>query len=140
MSSHYIFRKPDRAKAAFLVVFLILAAPWCVEHVLQIQQKVALVQQTDQGKLIALKRDFIDLGSYSSVRFHEQTGVCGFESDSSPYQVFQDICLQLEENDWACIPAGETSASFYRDKGTYTWAYVSCGSVQGSTVVVCNLV
>ena len=129
----------NRFKGAVLIVFFVLAAPWCIAQPVQFQQKLEMAEQSDSSSLDILNREFIDLNRYSSVRFHEETGVCGFESEASARQTYEDILMELEEKSWVGVPSDETSASFYKTQGTYRWAYVSCATVQGTTVVVCNL-
>ena len=134
----------ERLKAAVLVVILIVAAPWCVTGLLHAEKVVyAARQPPDLGGSVtsnALNREFVGLSGYSAVRIDESAGVCGFESQISPEQTLSNIALELEEKDWICAPSGdEVSASFYKAEGEYRWAYVSCGRVQGTTVVVCNL-
>ena len=141
--------KKDRLKAAMLVVALVLAAPCCIAGLLRLetilgelggfaQGGTPLSQTLKEGN--ALAHDFIDLSDYSLVRFDEATGICGFESSVSPEQTLSDIAAKLEEKAWTAeLLESETSASFYKAEGTYQWVYVSCGCVQGATVVVCYL-
>ena len=134
----------DRFKAAVFVVVLIVVAPWCVTGFLQVEKVAYAMRQPAEPESgvanNALNREFIDLSGYSAVRIDESAGVCGFESQASPEQTLSNIALELEEKAWTCVPSGNgVSASFYKGEGEYRWAYVSCGYVQGVTVVVCNL-
>ncbi len=134
----------ERLKAAVLVMVLIVAAPWFVAGLLHAEKAVYAVRQPPSLESSVandtLNREFVDLSGYSAVRIDERAGVCGFESQASPEQTLSNIALELEEKAWICVPSGDgVSASFYKAEGEYRWAYVSCGRVQGVTVVICNL-
>ncbi len=130
----------QRFKAALLSVFLVLAAPWCISAYLGWEQSVHSALALGASANDELTREFIDINAYQSVHFQEEAGVCSFESEQSPRDTLEAMRVGLEKKSWTCVPSGDgASASFYKSEGSYRWAFVSCGQVEGTTVVVCNI-
>lgn len=134
-------------REALLVVLLVLAAPLSISAFIELEQGFSLAKEASGEVLCAageddLPQDFLDFKAnpaYAAVRFDKDASVCGFESSISPEQTREAIREELEGNDWVCLPSDETSLCFTREQGAYCWAYVSCGQVEGKTVVVCHL-
>lgn len=136
----------DRLRAACLAVCLLLCAPFCVSALLGGAQKGALAREVVQGASSEQKAAFayecIDLNDakFSAVRFLEEPGIWGFECSLSPDETLDYVCSQLEGNSWTRTSFEKTTqAVFCKSEGTYRWLYVSCGWVNGVTVVVCQV-
>lgn len=63
--------------------------------------------------------------------------VIGINLSYSSKHCFQIIKDKLEKNNWHFVESGsDTSASFYKTYGTYTWLFVNCIEAVGQTSVV----
>lgn len=130
----------ERLRAALLIVVLVLAAPWVVEEALSAQRDAFVLQALADSQEATLTSEFVSFDSYESVRMQEDLGVCSFESGLSAPETLTRICADLEGKGWTCVSSDQVNnACLAKDDGVYGWAYVSCGSIDGTTVAVCNI-
>lgn len=134
----------NRRFGAVFVALVVLACPWCVDNALHMEKTAAALQDLSREQTESTREflceNFMDVSDYSQLRFDEETGVCSFESSASTEETLEAISQELEAQAWVqCSFNAATNASFYRDYGVYTSAYVMCVRVQETTVVVCNL-
>ena len=127
-------------RAALLVVLLVLAAPWVVEGALNLGRDAYVFGALAGSQDAALSSEFVNFDSYDAVRVQEELGVCSFESGLSASETMTRICADLEEKGWTHVSSDQAgNACLAKDEGVYGWAYVSCGSIDGTTVAVCNI-
>lgn len=146
MRRHFSLRcLKERRRGAVVIVVLVLLCPWCVNTAFYAEKTAAALQESgnEQSSSVYtfLAENFMDVHEFSQVRLDKEAGVCSFESTLSAKDTLDAVADKLKKREWEqCSFHEATNASFYRESGRYTNAYVVCSSVQGVTVVVCNLI
>ena len=130
----------NRLKASLLIMALVIAAPWCVQVAIDVQTDIRIAQANESSLDDSFLEEFANLRGFSEIRYMGEAGVCSFESALAPEPALRELRGGMEEKGWSAIPTGDSlSASFFKSKGAYRWAYVSCGQVEGATVFVCHV-
>lgn len=73
----------------------------------------------------------------SDVRVAAGGAVVGFSATASAADEFTALAALMEQKGWTLMESGiESGASFLKDDGLCTWAWISCADIAGKTSVV----
>lgn len=72
-----------------------------------------------------------------SLKIDKSEKVVGFSMDLEADKCFEIIKTMLASKGWTYVESGSSSsASFYKESGTYSWVFVNCIFIGGETSVV----
>ena len=99
-----------------------------------------LVREQEESDEIdrSFQEELFDAAGKEAVRFARDEGVCSFECNGQPEEVFEALSDEMRKKGWFSFSSQQPlCATFMKDHGSYTWALLSCGEVGGKTVVLC---
>lgn len=133
---HERARQRCRALRASAVIVAAVIAICAIDGVLSCSRVSAPIAG-DSAVPSWFEDELFPVQGYSSVRVALDGAVVGFSTTLEPSEEFAAIKSLMEQKGWKFMESGvAASGSFLKEKGTCTWAWVSCADVSGVTSVV----